>query len=159
MTTAALSPRPPSGPGRPQPSGALFADLPRRRCVDLLGEHTVGRIAWQAADGPQLYPVSYAWCEDRVVFRTSPYGALSELVRSTEVVFEIDELDHRRRTGWSIVVKGRASAIAAPERLAEMEVTGRSVPWAEGTRDLVIGVTPHQITGRRFDRDRTDGDD
>ena len=47
---------------------------------------TWGRIAWQAANGPQILPITYTWHDDGLVFRTSPYGVLSELVRPKAVV-------------------------------------------------------------------------
>ena len=86
-----------------------FGPISPARCEELLQSQSVGRIAWQAADGPQILPVTYAWHEGTIIFRTSPYGVLSELVRPTDVAMEIDELDQHSRRGWSVVVQGRAA--------------------------------------------------
>jgi hypothetical protein len=64
-------------------------------------------------DGPQILPVTYACHDGTIIFRTSPHGVLSELVRPTDVALEIDELDQERRHGWSVVVPGRAQIAAA----------------------------------------------
>jgi hypothetical protein len=37
-------------------SAAPFREMPRDECERLLGQHTVGRVAWNAPDGPQLLP-------------------------------------------------------------------------------------------------------
>ena len=44
-----------------------------------------------------------------IVFRTVPQGVLSQLARRTNVAFEIDGLDERARTGWSVAVRGPPS--------------------------------------------------
>ena len=113
----------------------------------------MGRIAWTAADGPQLFPVSYVWHDGQVIFRTSPYGVLSELVQRTAVVFEVDDIDQERRLGWSILVRGCAAGIA-PDELTRPAVMTAALPWASGHRNLIIAVTPgadHRTSVRRSD--------
>jgi nitroimidazol reductase NimA-like FMN-containing flavoprotein (pyridoxamine 5'-phosphate oxidase superfamily) len=144
-----------SGPRR-------FTAMSESQCRDLLQTHHVGRIAWQAADGQQILPVTYAWYDDSLVFRTSPYGLLSELVRPTDVALEIDELNEDRRTGWSVMVQGRAQAVAEPANLVELWAIDGLVPWAPGVRTLFIQVVPRRTTGRVLqgrDRDAESDDD
>jgi nitroimidazol reductase NimA-like FMN-containing flavoprotein (pyridoxamine 5'-phosphate oxidase superfamily) len=117
-------------------------------CIELLQAHDVGRLAWQTADGPQILPISYVYHEGRVVFRTSPYGPMAELIQSAEVALEIDELDLQRRAGWSVVVQGRAEAVDEPTELVRLWAVDGAVPWAAGVRNLFIQITPRQITGR-----------
>ncbi len=145
---------PPTDPARRAPAigrrrRRTYHDLDLARCHQLLATHHVGRVAWSAADGPQLFPVSYAWVEESIIFRTSPYGILSELVRRTPVVFEVDEIDQNRRRGWSVIVRGRAGGVAAPGP-ASGSVADTTRPWADGNRNLIIGVTAEHITGRTF---------
>jgi uncharacterized protein len=125
-----------------------FRAISPARCQELLESQSVGRVAWQAADGPQILPVTYAWHEGTIIFRTSPYGVLSELIRPTEVALEIDELDQNNRRGWSVVVQGRAQAVAEPDELVRMWTVGGVVPWAAGVRNVFIQITPHKVTGR-----------
>ena len=130
-----------------EPTGEFRAITPVR-CEELLQSQSVGRIAWQAADGLQILPVTYAWHEGTIIFRTSPYGVLSELVRPTDVALEIDELDQDSRRGWSVVVQGRAQGVAEPDQLVRMWTVGGVVPWAAGVRNVFIQVTPRRVTGR-----------
>ena len=126
----------------------IFSSIGPEQCVQLLTEHSIGRVAWQAAEGPQILPVTYAWFEGAVVFRTSPYGVLSDLIRPTDVAFEVDELDQDHHRGWSVVVHGRARAAESGD-LARMWAVGSVVPWATGTRNLFIQITPDRLSGRR----------
>jgi uncharacterized protein len=125
-----------------------FRAISPARCRELIESQNVGRIAWQAADGPQILPVTYAWHEGTIIFRTSPYGMLSELIRPTEVAFEIDDIDQKNHRGWSVVVQGRAQGVAEPDQLVRMWTVSGVVPWASGVRNVFIQITPHRVTGR-----------
>jgi uncharacterized protein len=125
-----------------------FRAISPARCQELLESQTIGRVAWQAADGPQILPVTYAWYQGTIIFRTSHSGVLSELIRPTEVALEIDEIDQRNHGGWSVVVQGRAQGVAEPEQLENMWAAGGVVPWAAGVRNVFIQITPHRVTGR-----------
>ena len=129
-------------------STSEFSAISPARCQELLESQSVGRIAWQAADGPQILPVTYAWHNGMIIFRTSPYGVLSELIRPTAVAMEIDELDQVHRRGWSVVVQGLAQGVAEPDQLVRMWTEGSVVPWAAGVRNVFIQITPHKLTGR-----------
>ena len=131
-----------------QESRQEFAPISPDRCRELLESQSIGRVAWQAADGPQILPVTYAWYEGTIIFRTSPYSVLSELVRPTEVALEIDDLDQKSHRGWSVVVQGRAQGVAEPDRLVRMWTVGGVVPWAPGVRNVFIQIVPHRVTGR-----------
>lgn len=124
-----------------------FSELSPDRCVELLQSQSIGRVAWYAADAPEILPVTYVWREDSVIFRTSPHGPLSELSQPTDVAFEVDELDQQHREGWSVVVHGQAQGIVRPADVVRIwPVTG--VPWASGMRNLLIRITPNQVSGR-----------
>jgi uncharacterized protein len=131
-----------------QESTQEFAPISPARCQELLESQSVGRVAWQAADGPQILPVTYAWHDGTIIFRTSPYGVLSELVRPTDIALEIDQLDQESRQGWSVVVQGRAQGVAEPDQLVRMWTVGGVVPWASGIRNVFIQIIPRRITGR-----------
>ena len=129
-----------------------FSALDERQCRDLLKGTNVARIAWQSADGPQILPITYACHGDSLIFRTSPYGPLSDLLRPTDVAFEADELDQEQRRGWSVVVQGRAAAVSEPAEMVELWTVDGLVPWAPGIRNIFIEITPRRITGRRLGR-------
>ena len=118
--------------------------MSRSRCQELLESQSIGRVAWQAADGPQILPVTYAYHGGTIIFRTSPYGVLSELVRPTDVALEIDELDQQSRQVWSVVVQGRAQGIA--DALPAGAHVGRSASFPTGQLIASQLVAP-QLSG------------
>jgi nitroimidazol reductase NimA-like FMN-containing flavoprotein (pyridoxamine 5'-phosphate oxidase superfamily) len=118
------------------------------QCLELIASHHVGRVAWQAADLPQILPVTYTMHLGSAYFRTSPHGILAELARPTRVAFEVDELDQQTRSGWSIVLHGLASAVSEPDELADLWASDSLVPWASGNRTLFIRIRPERVSGR-----------
>ena len=124
-----------------------FAELTLAECEKLLAEHKAGRVGLNAPAGPQILPVTYAYYAKTIVFRTSPYGVLSSLGRHTRVAFEIDDIDEERESGWSVLVLGSAERVTREYTLTSLWKDG-PVPWAEGTRNLFIVITPETITGR-----------
>ena len=128
-------------------SASHFAELTLAECERLLGEHKAGRVGLNAPTGPQILPVTYAYYAKTIVFRTSPYGVLSSLDRHTRVAFEIDHIDEERESGWSVLVLGSAERVTREYMLTSLWKDG-PVPWAEGTRNLFIMITPETITGR-----------
>lgn len=143
------------GLGRHGDRPVSVSDLSSRRCLELLVTGAIGRVGWSAAHGPQIFPVSYAWHDELVVFRTSPYGILSELTRRTPVVFEVDQLDLDEHTGWSVLARGHASSIASPTQLARLWTVDGPQPWAAGIRNVFIGIEVDHLSGRSFDPART----
>jgi uncharacterized protein len=128
-------------------STSNFAELSEAECKEILAQHTAGRVGFTAADGPQILPVTYQYRNGSVVFRTSPVGVLSGLVRRTSVAFEIDGIDEQNKSGWSVLVLGFAEAMAHNYLLASAWETG-PVPWADGIRNLFIEIKPRKISGR-----------
>ena len=130
-----------------QNSPGSFAELSEAECQELLAQHTAGRVGFMAPDGPQILPVTYQYRNGDVIFRTSPAGALSGLVRRTSVAFEIDDIDEQNKSGWSVLVLGFAEAMAHNYLLTSAWETG-PVPWADGVRNLFIEIKPRKISGR-----------
>ncbi|MCW2812002.1 MAG: hypothetical protein JWP61_2460 [Friedmanniella sp.] len=125
-----------------------FTALSERQCWELLQGSDLARVAWQTADGPQILPVTYVCHGASLVFRTSPYGPLSELIRSTDVALEVDELDRQRRCGWSVVIQGRAAAVNEPAEMVRLWTVAGLVPWAPGVRNVFIRIEPRRMSGR-----------
>lgn len=124
-----------------------FTELSRSECEELLAKRSVGRVGLTTPTGPQIFPVTYAYYAKTIVFRTSPYGLLSSLERHTHVAFEIDDIDEERESGWSVLVLGSAQRVTQHYTLSTLWKEG-PVPWATGTRNLFIAITPDSITGR-----------
>jgi uncharacterized protein len=125
-----------------------FGPLSSEECRLRLAAGSVGRVAWNTVDGPQILPVTYAVHNDAVVFRTAAYGPLADLRHVRRVAFEIDEIDGETRTGWSVLVTGQSRAAAKAGELVELWSKADPVPWAPGTRNLFIEISIDQLTGR-----------
>jgi nitroimidazol reductase NimA-like FMN-containing flavoprotein (pyridoxamine 5'-phosphate oxidase superfamily) len=125
-----------------------FSALAPARCAELLSGQSVGRVAWQSANGPQILPVTYVYYQGTIVFRTSPNSVLADLSQPSDVAFEIDEINQRNHRGWSVVAHGRAQAVAEPAEIARMLTDAGLVPWAPGNRNMLIQITPERVTGR-----------
>jgi nitroimidazol reductase NimA-like FMN-containing flavoprotein (pyridoxamine 5'-phosphate oxidase superfamily) len=136
----------------PETRTPTLTALSRLQCLHLLGQHQVGRIAWQAVDAQQILPITYVVFEGRVYFRTSPYSILSDLLLPTAVALEVDELDPITRTGWSVVLHGRSRAVAEPVDVTRLWAVD-PVPWAPGSRHLFVEVAPNEVTGRVVSRE------
>lgn len=130
------------------PADPSFGELSRTECEQRLADHHVGRVAWNAPDGPQLLPVNYALYAGEVVIRTSPSGVLGQLTSRCPVAFEIDEVDEGRRAGWSVLVRGMANQLRQPYDVARLWSTEWVVPWAGGSRTVFVAITPRTISGR-----------
>ncbi|HEX5940373.1 MAG TPA: pyridoxamine 5'-phosphate oxidase family protein [Dehalococcoidia bacterium] len=145
----------PSAAGRPDfddgfedRSERHFEPIGRQQCLDLIESHHLGRIAWQAADLPQILPITYAMLQGSIYFRTLPDGLLAELAQPTSVALEVDELDQQTRSGWAIVLHGHSSAVREPAELADLWASDSLVPWASGNRTLFIRIRPDRLDGR-----------
>ena len=127
-------------------SASHFAELPLAECERLLAEHKAGRIGLNAPSGPQILPVTYAYYAKTIVFRRRR-TVCCLLSVATRVAFEIDDIDEERESGWSVLVLGSAERVTREYTLTSLWKDG-PVPWAEGTRNLFIMITPDTITGR-----------
>jgi nitroimidazol reductase NimA-like FMN-containing flavoprotein (pyridoxamine 5'-phosphate oxidase superfamily) len=118
-------------------------------CWNLLAETPVGRIGVLVDSAPEIYPVNHVVDRDTIVFRTSPGGKLRGLDRSPAVCFQIDGIDPQTRTGWSVLVKGRAIELHDADSLRR--VSGLKLDyWAVGHKPNWIRIEPVEVTGRRI---------
>lgn len=125
-----------------------YRDLSRERCLALLTESVVGRVAYCSSTGPRLYPVNYVLDGDSVVFRTAAYTALGTEIADQPVAFEVDRVDAVNGHGWSVVVNGCAAIISDPDELARLRERSDPNPWAPGVRPHYVRITIRRISGR-----------
>lgn len=128
-----------------------FRELTPAECQEHLSAGSMGRIAWSAGGLQHILPVSYGMHGGQVVFRTSPYGALSHLQRPSSVAFEIDHADMETGRGWSVVVQGHVRTVVRPQELATLWTGSDPEPWAPGTRNVFIAVVAETVTGRQVE--------
>ncbi|MFE9021428.1 pyridoxamine 5'-phosphate oxidase family protein [Streptomyces sp. NPDC007808] len=123
-----------------------FRELGRQECLDLLAKVSVGRIVYTRQALPAVLPVNFCPAEDGAVLLRTAASELARAVDGSVVAFEADEVDAVARTGWSVVVTGRAAVVNDP---AEREHLSRvvSCPWAPSPVEVVVRVEPELVTG------------
>ena len=122
--------------------------IDRTECLQLLGEHVLGRLAVNEGSAPLVLPVNYGLAGDRVVIRTATGTKLDAVHRP--VCFEVDDFDRAGRSGWSVVVRGRLVEVLPEDRVRWEQMSVLPEPWAEGEKDHVLCIEPTVISGRRI---------
>ena len=130
-------------------SGNTMEPMSREECESFLaGVTTVGRLAFASASGQQLLPVNFVFRRGCVYFKTAADSVLAELADGTaDVAFEIDHPGQMTQHGWSVLVKGRTRQVSPDD----VDLEPREPhPWAPGDREILIELTPAEITGRKL---------
>lgn len=119
-------------------------------CFSLLGSVPVGRVAFIAEGGVQLFPVTFVIHDRQIVFRSAMGSKLDAAEMARNVTFEADSWDAPTQSGWSVLATGRVHAVTDSERLAELERLGLD-PWLNGGEEMGwIEVHVDEISGRRL---------
>jgi hypothetical protein len=127
------------------PLAPTLEPMRRDECKKLIESGSVGRIAYDGADGLVVVPVNYCTLGELIVFRTAADSAVAQYDLAP-IAFELDAFDQGMHDGWSVLVNGTVR----PAMDLEIEaVRGRVEPWAGGRRDTYLAIDPHRITGRR----------
>ena len=122
--------------------------LPPDECRTLLATRQLGRIGIAGGAYPLILPVNYVLDGDAVVIRTdSP-----KITAAARVAFEVDDVDERTRSGWSVLVQALAEEVTGSRReeLVERLRTAGGTPWAPGEHGHWIRLIPKVVTGRRI---------
>ena len=125
--------------------------LSTAECWRLLSLHPVGRVGVIVDSAPEIYPVNHVVDQQSVVFTTDAGNKLRGLERSPAVCFEADGINLDDCTGWSVLVKGRAVEVTAPEDLSQV-ATLPLRSWASDAKPHWVRIVAREITGRRIHR-------
>jgi len=124
--------------------------LPFDRCLELLATVPVGRVSFFADGEIVVLPVNHVMDGQDPVFRTARGSKLSAAEGQNVVAFEADDYDERSRSGWSVLVNGRARAIYEEPEIQRLVRLGLR-PWVgEADRPFWIRIRPASISGRRI---------
>ena len=117
-------------------------------CIELMSSTPIGRIGFTVDGHPMVVPVNFAWHDDGIVFRTLEGQKLDAAAEGQTVCFQIDSWSREDRSGWSIVVVGRAREVTNFAEREELEGIGL-VPWTrERWRPMWVRIEPDTISGR-----------
>ena len=122
--------------------------LGTEECWRLLGTVPVGRLAVVTDGQPEIFPVNFVVGDGAVVFRTEAGTKLAAVDGNPAVCFEADEIDPATRSGWSVVVRGRARAVREPAQLARLRALALEY-WSVGDKPDYVEITPTLVSGRR----------
>ena len=126
-----------------------WKELGSVECRSLLASTHLGRVAFVVGDYPVVLPVNHVVDDDSIVFRTGPGILLDAAAGRAAVAFEVDGIDERSRTGWSVLVRGHAEHVTDDTERHRLEGLGL-MPWAPGARPDYVRVTGVETTGRRI---------
>jgi nitroimidazol reductase NimA-like FMN-containing flavoprotein (pyridoxamine 5'-phosphate oxidase superfamily) len=137
------------GLGLTQPAAGAQR-LDDAEALRLLASVDYGRIVFTLKTLPAIRPVNHLFDDGRIIIRTRLTAAISTALRSSDgvvVAYEADNIDTQTRTGWSVVVTGRAYTITDPDQVARYEQLLH--PWVNYA-DTVVAVEPGIIFGFRI---------
>ncbi|MHA7662739.1 pyridoxamine 5'-phosphate oxidase family protein [Mycolicibacterium sp. HS_4_1] len=130
------------------PAGAQR--ISHSEAVGLLAGTDYGRIVFTLNALPAIRPVNHLVDRGRVIIRTRLSSALTQALSASDslvVAYEADSMDRSTRTGWSVVVTGRAYSLTDPAEIVDYE--RRLQPWVNHA-DTVVAVEPDIVTGFRI---------
>jgi nitroimidazol reductase NimA-like FMN-containing flavoprotein (pyridoxamine 5'-phosphate oxidase superfamily) len=95
-----------------------------------------------------VLPVNYLADVESVVYCTAQ-GTELDPGEGVEVAFEVDQSHPLEHSGWSVLVRGTASAITDPEELGTLR-RGPLRTWARRVPERWVRITIGEVTGRRL---------
>lgn len=138
-----LTQQPVTQPNGESATPAAVQELARVDALRLLAAQQFGRLAVSRPDdGPLVVPVNFLLVDDTILVRTG-VGTKLGLVREAMVSFQVDEIDPVHRSGWSVLVTGRAYD-ATDWLIDRHELTA----WAGGSKDHWIRIVIAEVSGR-----------
>ena len=122
--------------------------LSYRDCVALLETPQVGRVVFTVGALPAIVPVTFAVQDDAIIICTAADTRLAGAANGRVLAFEVDEVNPKTRTGWSVVVTGVGELVIDSAQRARLH--GVVTPWAPGRHDVLIRLPFTVVTGRRI---------
>ncbi|GAA3545460.1 MULTISPECIES: pyridoxamine 5'-phosphate oxidase family protein [Streptomyces] len=127
-----------------------FRALGRQECLRLLAEVPVGRVVYTRHALPAVLPINFSLDTDAsVLLRTSPDSDLVRAIDGVVVAFEADEFDAATRSGWSVVVTGRATVVTDPAEHERLLQTGPT-SWMPLRDAVFVRIESEMATGREL---------
>jgi hypothetical protein len=124
--------------------------LSRDACLAELAAHELGRLAYvRREDVPDVVPVNYRLVGDDLLIASGVGPKLQAGERGVAMALQVDEVDLRTHTGWSVVAVGRATRMSATEQAALPDGIA-PVPWARGPRRFLLRLRIERVDGRRL---------
>ena len=123
--------------------------LPFDRCLELLAMVPVGRVSFFSDGEIVVLPVNHVVDGQDPIFCTARGSKLSAAEGQNLVAFEADGYDERTKSGWSVLVNGRAQPVYEDAEIQRLSQLGLH-PWVTpAERPFWIRIRPTSISGRQ----------
>ena len=135
-------------------------ELSSDECLGLLmtRQPRVGRLAFDDAGGPMVFPMDYIADGRLIYFHTAPGSTLLAALEMRQVTFEIDHVVDEvpgprtpevSEQGWSVLAFGRLRMLTDEEELAQVRQSPLR-PWAHDDHPYYLRMDVATLAGRRF---------
>ncbi|MFF2042051.1 pyridoxamine 5'-phosphate oxidase family protein [Kitasatospora sp. NPDC058170] len=124
--------------------------LGEAECLRLLSTVPVGRVVYTEHALPAVLPVSFQVAADgRLLLAVRRLSTTARCLDGTVVAFQADLLDPATRTGWSVLVHGRADVVRDAEQYRRALRSGLR-PWVGDPDPMFVALVPELVSGRRL---------
>lgn len=124
-------------------------ELTRPECLAFLPTQPYGRLIFLEGSFPTVIPVNFVMDGAGIVLRTREGSNACDAADAAGVAFQVDSIDHVRRSGWSVTVVGQARIARDPlelDRLSRLPLH----PWVPGDRSTYLVIELGDVSGRRI---------
>jgi uncharacterized protein len=128
------------------PADRHLVALTEEECWDLLASRAWGRLAAVVYDHPEIFPVDHR-VDGRTLLLRTEEGTKLRAAAGARICFEVDDVDDRARTGWTVMLTGHADEVFDH---AELDVDDADAPLWTGDRVHWLRIVPVKVTGRRL---------
>jgi len=139
-------------PGYPTDHAGLEI-LPLDECLRLLASVPVGRVGFVADGEVVVLPVNHVVDGQDVIFRTTYGSKVSAAGGQNMAAFEADHYNEQTRSGWSVLVNGRAEVVEAEADIQRLSLHLSRLgvyPWVTAVRHpFWIRIRPTSVSGRQ----------
>ncbi|MEU0511546.1 pyridoxamine 5'-phosphate oxidase family protein [Amycolatopsis sp. NPDC006125] len=124
-----------------------FSALTVAECLRLLRSAPIGRVVYTRHALPAVRPAVFTVPDGHVLVRCTR-DSWADRLDGVIVGFETDSIDPENRTGWTILVLGRARVLGRSQ-LAELPGF-TDVPWPPEPGEAFLAIDIEDITGHRL---------
>jgi hypothetical protein len=126
-----------------------LSKLAPQELLDALASARVGRLAFSHRALPALLAMNYIVDGRELVLQTAAGPALAAAQgRGSIVAFEVDEIDPKTNSGWSVVVTGHLREVTEQSRIGRY-ARCPAFPRDARLRHFLV-ITPGLVSGRWF---------
>jgi uncharacterized protein len=129
-----------------------LAHLTRDESMALLASASFGRVGVSVEALPAILPVTIAMMDGSVIFRTIPGTKLAYAAAGSILAVEVDEYDASLGKGWSVLVRGTATALVDPRGIAHARELLADSWIGDENAERFVAVSCDLVTGRTLRR-------